>query len=199
VDLGLLLLLALPAYLLGCIPCGVVVAKHYGVDVRQAGSGNSGATNVARVVGKKAGLLTLALDMAKGCLAVAAARLITGRLDYAAVCMTMAVAGHCFRLPPKFEGGKGVATALGAILVLKPAVAGCSIITFAVVMACSGIVSVASLSAALLMPVWAIFWGLEDAALLALSISSAIVLLRHRANILRLIRGEEHKFHAASK
>src|SRR5258707_14593254 len=148
--------LAIPfaAYLLGSIPFGLLLAKLFdGGDVRKAGSGNIGATNVARVVGPLAGVLTLTFDTAKGTAAVWLAGRFTG--ESAAWMMVAAFAvllGHCFPVWLKFKGGKGVATALGVFLGLCPLAAGRALLLFILCVAYWCYVSLGSIAAAAAMP-----------------------------------------------
>jgi glycerol-3-phosphate acyltransferase PlsY len=186
----------LTAYLAGSIPFGVVVARARGVDVQRAGSGNIGATNVARTVGRGYGVLVLALDALKGALPLLVAihvLAVPARLGpWVTTAMGLAaVAGHCW--PPwlAFRGGKGVATALGVLLVLDPGPCLAAAAVWAVVMAIWRVAAVASLVAAVTALATAIALG-RPAALLALTAGSvAIIGLRHRDNVRRLLAGEE--------
>lgn len=190
--------LILSAYLLGSIPTGYIIGNLAGVDVRKVGSGNVGATNVARVLGKGRGALTLAVDVGKGWLAVYVAR----RLGVSLVCVTavgMAVfLGHLYPIFLRFNGGKGVATALGVFLALAPGTVWVLFVIFAVAVAASRIVSVGSLSAAIAAPV--VFWLFErPPAVIAMGGFIALMIVwRHRSNIQRLRAGTEPKFGSAS-
>src|SRR5215472_9305559 len=148
------LIVAVVAYFLGSIPFGLILAKLFGgTDVRQKGSGNIGATNVARVVGPLAGILTLILDVAKGAVAVLFAEHLTS--DSATWVMIAAVAalvGHCFPVWLKFKGGKGVATAAGVFLMLSPSAFLGAVILFLLVVIFWRYVSLGSVSAAAAMP-----------------------------------------------
>jgi acyl phosphate:glycerol-3-phosphate acyltransferase len=189
------------AYLLASIPFGVVLAKLFGGgDVRKVGSGNIGATNVARAAGPLAGILTLLLDAAKGALAV----WLAGRFsDESATWMTVAalaaLIGHCFPIWLKFRGGKGVATMAGAFLVLSPPALFGAVILFALVVAFWRYVSLASITAAASMPLLMYFlWAPHHAPPLIVTFGSlaaaAIIIYKHDANIQRLVQGEEPKF-----
>lgn len=186
------LALVVGSYLLGAIPFGLVVtrlATHR--DVREAGSGNIGATNVVRVAGKKWGAVTLVLDAAKGMLAVAAGAALADPPWLSAACGFAAFAGHCFPVYLNFRGGKGVATALGVMLVAAPGAAAASVAVFAVVFAAARVVSVASLAAALaLTPATWFLTANAPATWLAVGIVT-IVFARHTGNIKRLVRREE--------
>ena len=108
----LIALSLIPFYLLGAFPTGYLIARMNGVDVTAVGSGNVGATNVSRVVGKKAGIVTLLVDVFKGAFGVAVASGLSTSTLFVALCAVAVVAGHCFSVPPYLKGGKGVATAL---------------------------------------------------------------------------------------
>ncbi len=147
-------ILLVGAYLLGSIPFGLILARLFsGGDVRKAGSGNIGATNVARVVGPAAGTLTLLLDVAKGWAPVwLASRLLPGQTGLIVVAGIMAIVGHCFPVWLRFRGGKGVATAAGIFAALCPAALLAAAIIFALVVWFWRYVSLASLAAAACLP-----------------------------------------------
>jgi glycerol-3-phosphate acyltransferase PlsY len=198
--------LLLAAYFLGSIPFGLLLAKLFGsADVRKAGSGNIGAANVARVAGPLAGILTLALDTAKG----AAAVLLAARFTHESAAWMMlaalaALVGHCFSVWLKFKGGKGVATALGVFLALCPPAALAALLLFTLVAACWRYVSLGSISAAAAMPLLMYFlWAPHHAPPLVISFgtlaATLLVVYQHRANIQRLVRGEEPKFTVSKK
>lgn len=185
------------AYLLGSIPVGLLFARARGIDIRVAGSGNIGATNVARTVGKRLGLVVLLLDALKGALPM----LLLRWLDLAArvhplvltACGVAAIAGHCFPVWLRFRGGKGVATSLGVFLAVDPALVGIAVAVFAVLYALFRIVSVGSLVAALsfLVLLWLFH---RPPAEIALGVAgTAIIVIKHRGNIGRLLRREESK------
>jgi glycerol-3-phosphate acyltransferase PlsY len=179
------------AFLLGSIPFGLLLTRIAGLgDIRQIGSGSIGATNVLRTGNKGLAAATVLLDLGKGALAVLLAEWIfPGTGGYAAVA---AVAGHCF--PPwlKFKGGKGFATAAGVCLVVVwQAFLICAVI-WATALALSRISSVSSMSAVLTAPIASWLLGLDIAVLPMLAVA-AIVIVQHRANIGRLLRGEEPK------
>jgi acyl phosphate:glycerol-3-phosphate acyltransferase len=189
------------AYFLGSIPFGLLLAKLFaGSDIRKAGSGNIGATNVARVAGPAAGILTLVLDAAKG----AAAVWLAGRFtDQSSTGMTLAAVaaliGHCFPVWLKFKGGKGVATALGVFLMLAPTAALGSLLVFIFVSVAWRYVSLGSVSAAAAMPLLMYFlWAPGHAPPLVVDFgtlfASALVIFKHDANLQRLMDGTEPKF-----
>jgi acyl phosphate:glycerol-3-phosphate acyltransferase len=194
------------AYLLGSVPFGLLFTRLFGGgDVRKSGSGNIGATNVARVAGPLPALLTLFLDIAKGAAPVWLAARITG--DSATWMMIAALAallGHCFPIWLKFRGGKGVATAAGAFLVLCPPALLGSMILFLVVLFFWRYVSLASIAASAAMPLLIyLFWAPRHAPPLIVTFgalaAAAIIVYKHDANIQRLAQGEESKFALGKK
>ena len=191
-------LLILAAYLIGSIPFGLVLGKLAGIDVRNLGSGNIGATNVSRLAGKKMGILTLVADVGKGFLPMLAAAWILresqGGDTVVMYCGAAAFLGHLFPLYLKFKGGKGVATALGIFLYLDPVAVLIALAAFIVAVFVSGYVSVGSLTAAAVFP--GISWYLGDGgSQLALAgFVSILIWAKHHENIVRLLRHEEKSF-----
>ena len=193
------------AYLLGSIPFGYLVVKlRGGGDVRETGSGGTGATNVTRRAGKWAGLLTLALDALKGAAAVLIARLIFDGSDgagwWVAASAFAVVAGHVFPVWLGFRGGKGVATGLGAFLLLAPLALLSALPVFVIVVWVTRYVSLGSITAAALIPLAVWILGSRSGAdvnmiptLAAAAAGGALIIFMHRANIRRLMRGEENK------
>ncbi|MBI4384856.1 MAG: glycerol-3-phosphate 1-O-acyltransferase PlsY [Nitrospinae bacterium] len=182
------------AYLIGAIPCGVLIARTRKIDIREHGSGNIGATNVARVIGKKEGALTLAGDCAKGTAAVALAAHFMDSPFKVAVAALMAFLGHLFSIFLKFKGGKGVATGLGIFLYLMPLAALSSMAVFAAALSASRYVSLSSILAAVSLPLFGIFYKMPPAFIYASAIVSAMTIVKHRGNIQRLLAGAESKF-----
>lgn len=182
----------LAAFAVGGIPVGLLLGRRAGVDVRSEGSGNIGATNVARTAGRALGLVTLALDAAKGAgPALAGAALGGPRLAAGAGCA--AVLGHVFSPYLGFRGGKGVATAAGAFVVLAPGATLLAVGLFGLVVALTRVVSLGSVAAALVLPVAAGLLGAPpDATGLAAAVA-VLVGVRHAGNLLRLARGEESR------
>jgi len=190
------------SYLLGSIPFGFVLVwmfKHE--DVRQSGSGNIGATNVARSGGKGLGLLTLLLDVLKGVAAVVLALHFAPRVngvpsDLAVAAAVMAVVGHIFTVWLGFKGGKGIATALGVFLGLLPLMALACLAVFVVVFALTRYVSLASILAALSVPLftWLLAPAPAPVLLAGVSFISLLSIVKHHANIRRLLSGTESKF-----
>jgi len=190
------------AYLLGSIPFGLLIAKQVkGVDVREHGSGNIGATNVFRIVGKKWGIFVLFLDALKGFLACQMPVWIlnSGELGftYLIPLAVLAILGHVFPVWLKWKGGKGVATALGVFLAMAPLPTLLAFAVFSLVFALFRIISVSSLAATALFPFFLYFFYQDRdgfGLLLAVSlILVAFVFYTHRANINRLRKGEEKR------
>lgn len=187
-------LLVVLAYLGGAIPFGVLFARSAGVDVRQTGSGNIGATNVARSAGMRLGLLTLLADVGKGVAPVLIARALSAELALAAAAGLAAFVGHVY--PPTFHtgGGKGVATALGVHAALCPPAALAALAVFGATVATWRFVSVASLLGALTAPAAAGFVGAPWPVIGASLTMALVVLVRHRENLRRLRAGTEPRF-----
>lgn len=187
-------MLIVGAYLLGSIPFGVLVARACGgVDVRRVGSGNIGATNVLRAVGKGAAAFTLLGDIGKGAVAIGLGRWFGMSATLLAVMALAAVFGHLLPLFTGFRGGKGVATTLGVVLAAMPAVGGLLLLIWLIVAAIWRYSSLAALSATAAMPV--LTWIL-DGRLPMLTLSMILVVVvfwRHRENIVRLWEGREGK------
>ncbi len=201
-----LLCIPIAAYILGSIPFGLLLTKLFGgADVRKEGSGNIGATNVVRVAGPLAGILTLLLDAAKGAAAVLLAeRLSNGSATWTMIAGFAALVGHCFPIWLSFKGGKGVATAAGLFLVLCPPAFLGSLLLFILVVVFWRYVSLGSISAAAAMPLLIYFlWAPRHApppviTFGALAVAMLIV-YKHDANIQRLVEGAEPKFSFSKK
>jgi glycerol-3-phosphate acyltransferase PlsY len=181
------------AYLAGSIPFGVVVGKvFYGVDVREHGSGNVGTTNVFRVLGKKAGAVVMVLDILKGYIPAAiAAALFT---PWAAIFIAAApVVGHIYSIFLKGRGGKGIATGAGVVLALVPLAFIIIFATWIALILLTRYVSVASLVAAVLVPVLTIAFDEPLPYQIAGVLVAILVWWAHRGNIQRLLGGEEHR------
>lgn len=196
------ILFLLGAYLLGSIPTAVWIGKYfYSIDVREYGSGNAGATNVFRVLGKKAGIPVLLIDVLKGFLAVSLANLsdyTVGSNQFINLQLVLGIAslvGHIFPIFASFRGGKGIATLLGIILAILPFAAFISIGIFIAVLLVSSYVSLGSMTAAVAFPIIVILgFKTTTPSLIIFSILIAImVLITHQKNIERLLRREESK------
>jgi glycerol-3-phosphate acyltransferase PlsY len=181
------------SYLLGTLPVALVVARRRGVDPTAAGSGNPGATNVARTAGRSAGALTLAGDVAKGALAAGIGWAV-GDQTLAVVCGAAAVVGHVAPVTRRFRGGKGVATGAGMAVVAVPLAALVAAGCFVVVAVVWRYASLASMAGAVALPVAAAALGAPAAEVVALAACAALVVARHRSNIERLVRGTEPRF-----
>jgi len=214
------ILTALAAYLLGSIPTGYLVAKAKGIDIRSVGSGNIGATNTMRALGKPAGILVLLLDVAKGWLAcvlsISIYILCTSaqshhiqigahiRLDEVyykipssimIVAGIFAVLGHNYTCWLKFKGGKGIATTAGVYLALAPLAVGIALVVFILALLLTRYVSVGSISAAIALP--AAVWVLAPHNVLLGVVTTALgalAIYKHKANIKRLVQGTENRF-----
>lgn len=182
-------------YLLGTLPTALVVARRRGVDPTAMGSRNPGATNVARTAGTTAGVLTLAGDLAKGAAAAGLGWAAGGR-GLAVACGTAAVLGHVAPATRRFRGGKGVATGAGMALASVPGAALVAGAVFAVVAAAGRRASLASIAGTVALPAAAGATGATGPEVAALAAGAALVVARHRSNVVRLLRGEEPRFGA---
>ncbi|NNK96734.1 MAG: glycerol-3-phosphate 1-O-acyltransferase PlsY [Desulfobacterales bacterium] len=189
------ILFPIASYLVGAIPFGLLIGKLAGIDVRAGGSGNIGATNVNRLLGKKLGLVTLLLDCLKGFLPIfLSSQYISegsGQNIWVLLCGIMAVVGHMFPVYLGFKGGKGVATGLGVFFFLSPPAIGISLLVFVGVVAASGFVSAGSLLASGLFPLWLWFLGQPLEVILTGFFVALLIWFKHHENIGRLLRGEE--------
>ncbi len=186
----LMLVTAVLAYLLGAVPFGIVMARLFGLgDLRSVGSGNIGATNVLRTGNKLAAFLTLLLDSGKGAIAVLLAWGLVGP-DAAQLAGLAAFIGHCFPIYLGFKGGKGVATYLGTILALSFITGFAACMTWLVIALLFRFSSLAALITAVMVPAWAWSLGRPDLIVLTACLG-LLVWVRHRANIERLLSGQE--------
>jgi len=193
----MIIVILISAYLLGATPVGYIITKLIkGVDIRTLGSGNPGATNVLRSVGAAAGIATFILDALKGYLAVVIAVKLTGNAHIywwllAGLC---AVCGHIWTVFLGFKGGKGVATACGVFFALMPAATFAAFTLFLVVVYLTRYVSVGSICAAAFLPACA--WLMHEPKIICAfaTIVGILVIIKHKNNIKRLIKGIENKF-----
>jgi glycerol-3-phosphate acyltransferase PlsY len=191
-----LLLWIAGAYLLGSIPTGLLLGKLYGIDVRKEGSGNIGATNLYRTAGRKVGIITLLGDCLKGMVPV----LLAWKLGYSEPIQAWiglaAFCGHVFSIFLLFKGGKGVATALGVYLALDPLALLGALAVFVILVAIWRYISLGSIVAAAIMPFFIYLRPHSTELLLATALISAIVIIKHYANISRIVAGTESRFKA---
>ena len=183
------------AYFCGAIPFAYIISKiSAGVDIRTVGSGNPGATNVFRTVGKGAGIATFAVDMLKGFIPVYFAIMIDSSFSYSVAVSVAALIGHMFTVFLKFKGGKGVATGCGIFLALMPMPTLIAFLIFVIIFLLSGYVALGSVFAAVSLPLVSYFTGYgADAIIFAFAIS-VLIIYKHRTNIKRLRAGTENKF-----
>jgi glycerol-3-phosphate acyltransferase PlsY len=191
-------------YLTGSIPTGYLVARARGVDIRKLGSGNIGATNVLRVLGKPAGIFVLLMDALKGALACwllpgLAVRFAGSGLSLDPEVLRIvsglaAILGHNYTCWLRFKGGKGIATSAGVLLVWMPAALGLTVLVWALVFAVSRYVSLASVLAAFALPF--IVWATRGSGTMVgvSAVLSVMAIYKHRANLQRLRAGTEHRF-----
>lgn len=187
------------SYLLGSIPSAVWLGKYlHGIDVREHGSKNAGATNSFRVLGKRTGTLVLVIDISKGILSMLLSTYLlkeTGSMVLVMLAAGICVLGHVFPVFAGFRGGKGVATSLGVFLGLNPFTALTCMLLFLVVFLLTRYVSLSSITAAFLLPFVSFFVFHQDEAerIWFNIVLSCIVILAHRKNIVRLWKGEEQR------
>jgi glycerol-3-phosphate acyltransferase PlsY len=186
-------LLAVVSFLMGSIPCGVLVARAKGIDLKKVGSGNIGATNVLRTTGKWPALLTLAGDVLKGMIPVAVGRYLLNDLTLEGIIGLSAILGHNFSVFLRFRGGKGVATSIGVLLVFSPRVALVTIVIWLAVIFVTRYSSLGAIVSFGMLPltVYGVDYARER---LTISVMiSVLLMLRHADNIRRLIQGTEPK------
>ncbi|MGL4484641.1 MAG: glycerol-3-phosphate 1-O-acyltransferase PlsY [Anaerovoracaceae bacterium] len=194
----IIILTTIAAYLIGSINPAIIIAKANGIDIKQEGSGNAGTTNALRVLGKKAAISTLIIDILKGTFAVILAGLVVTLIDdkemghiaemYAVIAVFL---GHILPIYFKFKGGKGVATAFGALLGLNPLLALGALAVVLIVVLITKRMSAGSVAGAIAFPFFAIW--LEADFVIYGAVLAAIVLIKHKDNVVRLIKGAEPK------
>lgn len=183
---------------LGSIPFGFLIARMRGVDIRQHGSGNIGATNVARNLGKTAGTITLILDVLKGFLPALAGTILLESAAWGLILGGTAMLGHSFSPFLGFKGGKGVATSLGFVLGATPMLALGGILAFIVCMLGTRWVSLSSIVAVVIVVILAAIAGYPPEVTFVLAVLASIIVVRHLENVQRIIEGREPRFQAAS-
>jgi glycerol-3-phosphate acyltransferase PlsY len=195
-DNLLFIFVLISVYFIAAIPTGVVLTRLMGgEDVRQKGSGNIGATNVYRVAGKMAGVLTLAGDTLKGFLPLLAIKTwLAPTPAQLGLAGTVAIIAHCYPVYLKFKGGKGIATALGIFLVISPQAVLGALVVFVLTVATTRFISLGSVLAALSAPLLVLMLGIPQPIFLATLFIAMLVIWRHRSNIKRLLDGTEDRF-----
>ena len=186
------------AYLLGSIPFALIAGKLHGVDLREAGSGNLGATNVFRTLGRTAGVTVMVLDIAKGAAAVLVAVALTDNPWPIAV-GALAILGHVFPVWTHFKGGKGVAVGAGALIGLVPAASGVLLVLWILLVVFTRYVSVASIVAALAAAPLAFVFGAPWSYVVFIALAGLFVIYKHRENIVRLVHGDESRIQFGRK
>jgi len=187
-------LLVIFSYLLGSVPSGLIIGKLSGLDVRKAGSGNIGATNLARLLGKKIGLLTLVADTAKGLIPILLAQEIGLSDPISALVGIAAFLGHVYPIFLKFKGGKGVATGFGVLLGLAPLATTILLLIFAAVAVMTRIVSLSSMVSAVAAPLVLWLFYYSPTYIIMAALIAIMIVFRHYANIQRLLNGTEPRF-----
>jgi glycerol-3-phosphate acyltransferase PlsY len=183
---------AVTGYLLGSANSALIVGKFYGIDVRKHGSGNAGLTNTLRTLGKKAALLVLIGDFAKGIVACLVGYMLWGKLGVMAA-GTGAILGHNWPLYFRFKGGKGVLTSIAVVIMMDWKIALIVIGIFTVLVAATRFVSLGSIAGAALFPVIALLLNRSSAFILFALFIALLIIFRHRTNIVRILAGNEAK------
>ena len=186
------------AYLLGSIPFALIAGKLHGVDLRQAGSGNLGATNVFRTLGRTAGVAVMVLDIAKGAAAVLVAVALTNN-PWPLAAAALAILGHVFPVWTHFKGGKGVAVGAGAMIGLVPSASGVLLVLWILLVVFTRYVSVASIVAALAAAPLAYVFGAPWSYVVFIALAGVFVIYKHRENIVRLVHGDESRIQFGRK
>ena len=208
VDIVVYLITLAVAYLVGSLPTGYLAGRVKGLDIRTVGSGNIGATNAFRILGTKVGVLVLLVDALKGfCACSFVAPVVVhffpsmkSQEDYLALAAGVgAILGHNFTCWLRFKGGKGVATSAGVLFALSLSAAGIAVVVWAAVFAVSRYVSLASISAAVSLPVAAWFWHGSSAKFWVFVGLGLMAIIKHKSNIRRLLSGTENRIVARKK
>ena len=186
----------LAGYLIGSIPFALILTRRWGTDLRRVGSGNLGAANVMRASGVTAGVVVAVLDMAKGAASVWLAARVGDGAELPAAAGLAAIIGHVYPIWLRFRGGKGVATACGVFSMLTPLAVPFALAIFAAVVWLTKYISLGSVLAAIALPPMAYALGSPTPAVLAAVAASAIIVFRHRSNVLRLRTGTERRMGA---
>jgi len=187
------LVAVLAAYLMGSIPFAQLLSRRRGIDLRRVGSGNVGATNVLRTLGVRPAVLAMMLDAVKGTVAVLIAQRISNGVAAPVAAGLASMIGHVYPVWLHFRGGKGVATAAGAFAVLTPVAAAVALGVFLLTVALTRFISVGSIVAALTLAGWALASDVPTIVAIGAAIGAALVIVGHRANLLRLVAGTERR------
>jgi glycerol-3-phosphate acyltransferase PlsY len=187
------LIAVIAAYLVGSIPFAQLLSKRRGIDLRRVGSGNVGASNVLRTLGVRPAVVAMMLDAVKGTVAVLVAQRLTNGVAAPVMAGLASMIGHVYPVWLRFRGGKGVATAAGAFAVLTPVAVAVSMGVFLLTVALTRFISVGSMVAALTLAGWAIASDAPTVVGIGAAIGAALVIIGHRANVLRLVAGTERR------
>ena len=190
-----ILLITIIGYLLGAISFAVIIARSKGVDIFKEGSGNPGATNVKRILGKKWGNTVFALDVLKGFTAAGLPLMVYDDDRLAVIGLIAAILGHSFSVFLKFRGGKGVATTIGGLLALMCPALLIGLVVWLIIFYTKKVVALASIFFAASLPMSAYFiYGTEDPRFYLGVVLALFIVFRHRSNIIRMFSGKENKF-----
>ena len=192
-EIIVIVLVGVIGYLLGSANSSLIVGKFYGVDVREHGSGNAGATNTLRTMGKSAALFATIGDILKGIIACLIGRLIAGELGLMTAGIA-AILGHNWPVYFKFKGGKGVLTSLAVVIMMDRKLALILLVSFIIIVALTRYVSLGSVIASSLFPISAVITGKSSEFIVFAIILAELVIIRHCANLDRLFKGTESKF-----
>ena len=191
----MVVVLMIVAYILGSIPNALWIGKVFkGIDVREHGSKNTGATNAARVLGAKLGILTLILDISKGAIPTLIATMLLDSSISVILVGICAILGHSFSIFMKFKGGKAVATTVGVFIVLVPGAILLAAVIFFLVFGITRYVSLSSMIGAISLPIWIILFYKNIPLTIFGIIIAILIIVRHKSNIQRLLNGTESKF-----
>jgi glycerol-3-phosphate acyltransferase PlsY len=180
-------------YFVGSIPFAYLLSRHRGIDLRRAGSGNVGASNVLRTIGVRAAVAALVLDGMKGAIAVVIAQLLSAGVVASVAAACASVVGHVYPIWLRFRGGKGVATAAGAFALLAPEALGVAAGVFVLAVVVTRFISVGSIVGALTLTVVAAFSDVPGVVAIGATVSTFIIIYRHRENLARLVAGTERR------
>ena len=193
-----LIIACISSYVIGSIPNGLILGKAiWGVDLRQHGSKNIGATNAWRTIGKPAGISIFVLDMLKGFLGAGLGVFYAGAPEYGVLCGILAVVGHSWSLFLRFKGGKSVSTGLGVLIMLMPVIAGLVFLVWLAIVYVTRYVSLGSIVGAALVPVLAYIFDMPPVYIGFGALAAVFIIYRHKTNIERLLNGTESKIKAA--